>query len=183
MLPWNAIVLVTLALANGVFIMKQKGFEMRHKNNHCDGAIENSIFLKNVQSVFSCVVGQRNGRVAHHSDCSAFFHLRWWGEGNLWNENENTMRVLKLLQTPWSTWWVNLDNKQCIRKAYRLCSAWRGVRREPSLMPPKKHIKTKPKKPVRLFLGYFESKQSSMHLALIGCFLRGRKPNLLILVE
>lgn len=69
--------LVTLALANGVFIMKRKGFEiMRHKNNHRGGAIENSIFLKNVQSVFSCAVGQCNGRVAHHSDCSAFFYLR-----------------------------------------------------------------------------------------------------------
>lgn len=41
--------LLTLALANGVFIMKWKGFKiMRHENDHSAGAIENS------------------GRVAHH---------------------------------------------------------------------------------------------------------------------
>lgn len=63
--------LLTLALANGVFIMKWKGFEiMRHKNDLSAGAIENSVFLKNVQS------DQHNGKVAHHRDSSAFFHLR-----------------------------------------------------------------------------------------------------------
>lgn len=47
MLPRYAIVEFTLALANGVFIMKWKGLEiMRHKNDYSAGAIENSSYVR-----------------------------------------------------------------------------------------------------------------------------------------
>lgn len=46
--------LLTLALTNGVFIMKWKGFEiMRHKNDHSAGAIENSLLMYKVASTMA----------------------------------------------------------------------------------------------------------------------------------
>lgn len=127
MQPWSAIVLLTFSLANGVFIMKWKGSEiMRHKKNLRGGAMENFIFLKNGQSAFSWVISLSKDGAAHHGDCSAFFHLRWWREGNLWNEDENPVRVLKLTTGSWidvmsklRQWTVHHKSTQIVLCLYR----------------------------------------------------------------
>lgn len=103
---------------------------------------------------------QHNGRVAHHR---LLCFLPSEMKGNVWNENENKIKILKAPQTPWSMWRVNLDKEQYIRKPYWLCSTWKGARREFFLIPPD------PPKPspqtLRLFLHYFESRQSVMNPA------------------
>lgn len=175
MLPWNAIVLLTLALANGVFIMKWKGFEiMRHKNDHSGRAIENSVFF--------CTKWPAQWQSS--TSQTALLSSIWdGGEGTVWNENENTIKVLRAFQTPWSMWWVNLDKEHYIRKPLLIMLYLKRSEKRALPHPPQAHQNQASKQSNRIFLDYSESKVSVMQLALISWFLRQRKWNVLILVK
>lgn len=168
MQPWSAIVLLTFSLANGVFIMKWKGSEiMRHKKNLRGGAMENFIFLKNGQSAFSWVISLSKDGAAHHGDCSAFFHLRWWREGNLWNEDENPVRVLKLTTGSWidvmsklRQWTVHHKSTQIVLCLYR-------DEKEALPYTPRKPTPN-PNPKICHAISYSEGRQPTRHLGLFS---------------